>query len=123
MRPGDDPTSLGSILLAMGIISHEQLVKAVEEQDNSSIEIMLGKLLVANDIITSDQLEVALSAQMGLRSKKRESKARAQASIAEVGSARILELALSVRNKSEDNRQRRTGEGYPAINLTTTKKI
>lgn len=124
MKPHDDPTSLGAILLAMGVITSEQLNQAIQEQENSSIEIMLGKLLVANDVISGDQLEMALSAQVGLRSKKREYKARAQASIAEASSAHVIALASSVRAKSEFNRKRTTGEAFPAITdqLLSSKK-
>jgi len=124
MNPKDDPTSLGAILLAMGIINSHQLECAVEEQADSSIEVMLGKLLIANGLISSDQLDMALSAQVGLRSRKRDVKAKAQAAIAEEGSAQVIALAASVREKSSAAKKRATGDTFPAVTagLLSSKK-
>jgi len=82
MNPKDDPTSVGLILIKMGVITKEDLVAAIDEQDNSSIEYLLGKLLVANGVCSKEQVEIALAAQQGMRSNEDHKKAVAIASIA-----------------------------------------
>lgn len=85
MSPKDDPTSIGAILVKMGAISEEELLAAVEEQSNLSIEHLLGKLLVANGICSAEQVEVAVAAQRDMRSEDEHKQAVA---IADIASAR-----------------------------------
>lgn len=67
MNPKDDDTSLGNILLEIGMITEEQLEKAVERQQNSSIEQMLGMVLVHEGYCTKETIEDALSMQASMR--------------------------------------------------------
>jgi len=53
----------------MGVISQQQLDKAVELQSRSSHEELLGMILVHHRICSSDDVEAALSAQASLRAK------------------------------------------------------
>ena len=100
--PKDDPTSIGSILVAMGVITMDQLLVAIEEQTSASKDVLLGKLLVASGFISHEQLEIALGAQEGLRSKKKVHRAHASATIAERSSAAVVEIAQSVRKHSAE---------------------
>jgi len=113
--PKDDETSIGSILMAMGAVTVEQLKVAVEEQKIASEDVLLGKIMVASGCISPEQLEVALSAQAGLRSKKNVKRAYAQASIAESSGAVVVGIASLVRKQSEITRKSRTGQDYPAV--------
>ena len=81
----DDPTSIGAILLKMGAITEAELKKAVDEQENLSIELLLGKLLVANGVCSLEQVEVAIAAQRDMRSGDEHKGAMA---IADIASAR-----------------------------------
>jgi hypothetical protein len=113
--PKDDPTSIGSILVSMGVISIGQLNRAMEEQRTASRDVLIGKLLVAAGFISNEQLEVALNAQTGLRSKKPVVRANAQAEIAEQSSAAVVRIAGHLRKQSADTRRSRTGEGHEAV--------
>jgi hypothetical protein len=100
MGPADDPTSLGAILISMGIISNEQLDQATEEQRAASPDEMLGAILIANRHITDKQLDMALSAQHGLRSTAKSAQAMANAEIAHTGVLRVMAMAARIRQKS-----------------------
>jgi len=113
--PKDDSTSIGSILVSMGVISIGQLSRAMEEQKNSSQDVLIGRLLVASGFISNEQLEVALNAQTGLRSKKSVVRANAQANIAEQSSAAVVRIAGHLRRQSAETRKSRTGEGHEAV--------
>ena len=113
--PKDDPTSIGSILVSMGVISVGQLHRAVEEKANASQDVLLGRLLVAAGFISNEQLDVALNAQTGLRSKKPVVRAKAQAYIAVTSSATVVKMAEHVRRHSDDTRRSKTGDDYAAI--------
>ena len=108
-------TTLGSILVAMGALSEEELEEAVQEQEKSSIEQLIGKILVANSAITTQQLDIALSAQDGLRSKKKHIKAGAQAVIATHSSDKVIAVAGRIRKKSATMRKTLTGESLLAV--------
>lgn len=82
MNPKDDPTSLGAILLELGLVTQEQLEAVVEQQRHMREETMLGVLLVHNGILTQTELDIALSAQRGMREDNRTNQALAVADIA-----------------------------------------
>jgi len=115
MLPKDDSTSIGSILVAMGAITEEQLREAIQEQHNARMEVMLGKLLVANGIISSHQLEAALQSQHDLRSGKKHKRAMAQSRIAEQGVGAVLALATRLRVSAQETKERITGTEFPKI--------
>ena len=56
---------LGALLLSSGVISHEQLERALELQKESKER--LGDVLVQSGIITEQQLIEALEMQLGVR--------------------------------------------------------
>lgn len=82
MKPKDDPTSLGAILLELGLVTQEQLDEVVEQQRHMREETMLGVLLVHNGILTQSELDIALSAQKGMREDNRTNQALAVANLA-----------------------------------------
>ena len=82
MDPKEDPTSLGAILLALDLISEEQLTNAVEKQQKMREETVLGLILVSEGLITSAQLDVALSAQASMRTNGKHGLAMGVADIA-----------------------------------------
>lgn len=65
--PKNDPSSIGRILLAQGLLSQEQLDHALELQKDESL---LGKILVREGVITEAQLNVALIKQAAMRAGK-----------------------------------------------------
>jgi hypothetical protein len=114
-QAADDPTSIGAILIAMSAITPEQLVEAVEQQERSTLEHLLGKLLVADGHCTSEQLDIALAAQEAMRSKDKKRQALAVAEIATVrkrgtngARQRLIERSASIVRKA-------TGQGHPAV--------
>jgi len=93
----DDTTSLGYILVAMGLVTPGQLAAVLEEQEKVSLELLIGKLMVANHMISTDQLDKALKIQEKLRSKNKSVRAKTQANIAQTGSANVIQLASRLR--------------------------
>jgi hypothetical protein len=112
--PQDDPSSVGQILVDMGLVTRGQLGRAVEMQERSSIEQLLGKLLVAEGHISNKQLDMALNAQAGLRSKKETDQAKAQAAIASENCSSVVLMSQALRRKSSTIR-RATSEGHAAV--------
>lgn len=112
MKPADDPTSLGSILVTMGMITEDQLAEIVELQERATVDQLIGRLAVAEQLITADQLEEALSAQAGLRSKSKPKRALAQAKIVELSAAVITGAATRLRARAAEVRKASTGQGY-----------
>ncbi|MGW8179337.1 MAG: hypothetical protein ACWGQW_11335 [bacterium] len=66
VRPEDDPTSIGNILIQMGFISHNDLSRMVKEFKISKEE-MLGEYFVRHTQLTVEQLEMALIRQQNMR--------------------------------------------------------
>jgi hypothetical protein len=99
MRPKDDQTSLGNILVNMGLVSQDQLAEAVLEQQQTSIEVLMGKLLVADGVISEEQLQRALEIQQGLRSKHKYDRALAMSEVATFTHTRVVELASVAKSK------------------------
>lgn len=122
--PRDDTEvfSIGTILVKMKAVGREDVERVLEEQSKMSSDELLGALLVRKGIITEEQLEVALSAQEGLRSKRPHVRAMAAASLAVRSSDGVRALAGRVRDAVDGCRRRRTGEGFPAVTLTAEKK-
>ena len=119
MNPHEDPTSLGAILLELGLVTHEQLEMVIKQQRLMREETMLGVLLVHNGILTQTELDIALSAQRGMREKSRIKQAMAVANIA-IGRhrrqtlhdrrERIIEKGTQIIKHISDNYATVTGE-------------
>ena len=115
LPPSADPTSIGCILVAMSVVTPEQLSDAVAQQERASLEHLLGKLLVADGHCTSEQLKIALEAQEDMRSRDTRKQAMAVAEIAKHrkrgtngARSRIIERSASIVRKA-------TGSGHPAV--------
>lgn len=113
--PSDDPTSLGCILIAMSAVTPDQLSEAVEQQRMSSIELLLGKLLVADGHCTGEQLEIALAAQEAMRSKDKRKQAMAVAEIATHRKRLANGARLRIIERSASIVKKATGQDHPAI--------
>lgn len=120
--PDQDSTSLGQILVAMGACTSLQVTCAAEEQRKASEDRRIGMFLVAHGVVSREQLEAALEAQTGLRSKKRHLRALAQADIAEKSGDCLTRFALMVRHKSSEVKRKTTGSGHPAITAAMLAK-
>lgn len=115
MNPKDDPTSIGAILLKMGAISEAELAAAVDEQENLSIEHLLGKLLVANGVCSIEQVEVAVAAQRDMRSDDEHKQAVA---IADIASARKKVVGVHQQrliHRGEQVARKATTGTFPAV--------
>lgn len=116
--PNDDTQSysLGVILAKMmKVADHGEIVNVVEEQRRMSDEEVLGQILVARGLIDREQLEVALQAQQGLRSKNKHERAMAMARLSEVSGGKIIEFAEAIRKESIACKRSQTGDAHPAI--------
>lgn len=116
--PSDDTQdySIGVILTRMmKVANDEQIEQALKQQRRMSEEEVLGSILVARGVIDADQLEVALHAQKGLRSKNKHKRAMAMAAISEASGAKIIEISRAIRDNAASVRRSLTGEGHPAI--------
>jgi len=98
MIPKDDPTSIGSILLAMDAVNKYQLDEAVRDQRASKEDVLLGVLLVHKGYCTRDQLSAAIDKQASLRGNNRSKRALALADIA-LGRKPSLEVYKSFVDK------------------------
>jgi hypothetical protein len=114
-RDDTETFSLGTILVKMKVATREQIASALAEQKQMSEEEVLGQLLVARGVIDTEQLQVALNAQDGLRSKSRHTRAMAMSRLAEASSRRVVQLAGAVRRSASEARRLTTGTGHPAI--------
>jgi len=81
MNPKDDETSLGRILLELEIINEDQLRKALDRQENSSLEQVLGMVLVHEGYCTKEDIDYALSAQESMRAGRHKEVRKAVAAI------------------------------------------
>ena len=82
MSAKDDPTSLGLVLVEMGVITEDQLREAVERQENSTLEQLLGAVLVHEGFCKKEDIEAAISAQESMRRGKKVQHAMAVADLA-----------------------------------------
>lgn len=62
-----DPTSIGSILMKMGVVTRAQVEEVMEEQIRLREDALLGKLLVAKGYCTNEQFDLAMEAQRLIR--------------------------------------------------------
>jgi hypothetical protein len=93
MSPKDDQTSLGNILVNMGAITQEQLDKIIEEQKMSPLDVLMGKLLVADGYVAEHQLAAAMEVQQGLRTASKYQRAMIMSQIAVRTSQRLVASA------------------------------
>jgi hypothetical protein len=56
--------NIGNILLRMGFLSKEQLIKAIERKLSADRDQLLGEILIAQNAITRSQLDLALEMQV-----------------------------------------------------------
>ncbi len=115
MNPKDDPTSIGAILVKMGVVTEDELALAIEEQANASIEHLLGKLLVANGVCSMEQVEIALAAQQGMRSDEEHKQAVAIASIAMTRKQMVRVAGRKMISRGEEIAEKSGSGLYPAV--------
>jgi hypothetical protein len=113
-RAGRDDTEIGSILIAMGVCTSRQVEIAAKKYKEDALDKRLGTYLVAQGHVSRQQLDMAVNAQAGLRSKKRHRRAMAQADIAESSSVANLSLARNLRKRAAAVRST-TGQDHAAI--------
>jgi hypothetical protein len=124
MSPKDDDTSLGYILHELGVISKEQLDSALEKQRDSTIEQLLGMVLVHEGYCKKDDIEMALSAQKSLRNgsnRKDVRKALAAMDFA-ITKKKSNGSRLSTIRKAAEFYRHRTGQGFPAVLVKAEEK-
>jgi hypothetical protein len=66
LTPEEDLTSIGNILIEMGLISKEKLIELVKEFQVSKEEL-LGEFIVRHTHITEEHIEIALVRQRAMR--------------------------------------------------------
>jgi hypothetical protein len=71
LPPEEDPTSIGNILVSMGLLTEEKLAELVEDF-KASKEELLGQFIVRRTELTEHQIEVAWLRQKRLRGKTNE---------------------------------------------------
>jgi hypothetical protein len=106
--------SLGTILTKLRLVSTHQLAEVLEIQRSMTGDERLGEILIARGMIGRDQLEIALAAQIELRSPCRTTRALAAARLSEATGARVLEFAGELR-RSSDELRRRTDGAFRAV--------
>ena len=115
-------STLGEILIRMKVVTEAQLDQTLAMQEQMSPEEMLGQILVAQGIIDNDQLQVALDAQKGLRSKDRTKRALAMSRLAQVSGQKVVAMVSNLEATSHaclrSYGRERTPE--PAVMLTKT---
>lgn len=114
IRPEDDETSIGRVLIAMGVCTPGQVARAAELQRKAPEDERIGVFLVAHGHASVEQLRLAINAQVGLRSKAKHKRALAQATIAQQSGAAVVSFADRVRSRAAEV-SKKTGQGYPAV--------
>jgi len=104
MSPKDDRTSLGNILVDMGLITRDRLDEVVSEQQRATVEMLMGKLMIADGILSEEQLAQALEIQRGLRSKHKYERAMAMSEVASFTNSKLMELASVAKLRVETMR-------------------
>lgn len=113
--PKNDPTSLGSILLKMGVLTQEELEMAVEMQERSSKELQLGNQLVAYEVCTREQIDIALRAQEQMRSEDNGDQALGVADIAQYRRRATSDERKKLVSRADEVVRKATGQVYPAV--------
>lgn len=120
-NPQDDASSIGNILLSMGVISEAQLWDVLVEQQKLREDQLLGKLLVASGIVSVAQLEQAMTMQKAMRSKKPAEAALANADVAIARHRRnsVIAMRERIERKSHaivrETTRRITSQDHPAV--------
>jgi len=116
-----DPTSIGGILISMGVLTPEELVEVLLEQEQLRKDHLVGRLLVASGKVSRAQLERAMRMQQAMRDKSKPQAAIAMAdyAISQHQSQESIEASKRLQHKSHLvlNRARRISsqDGFPAI--------
>lgn len=69
LPPEKDPSSIGNILVSMGLIKQEELEKLVIEFKKTEDQL-LGEFLIKKSIITTENVELALIKQRAMRNER-----------------------------------------------------
>ena len=99
----EDPTSIGNILLELGLISRLQLSEALRWQE----EHLLGKILVEHRMITQESLDMALLKQRLARGNMTAKEKRVEAT-------RLLNQTLEAAGAMRRSFESVTLSGYAA---------
>jgi hypothetical protein len=110
-----DTSFIGRILVQTGVIDEELLHRAVSEQHRHSYDQRLGDQLVAAEIITPEDRDVALRLQTDLRSKGHFKRATAMATLAKACVKQSNCKAEQLTAEATHLRRKITGQGHPAI--------
>jgi len=97
LNPADDPTSIGCLLISLGVTTDDQLRAAVVVQRDAEPDTLLGMVMVAKAMITPEQLEQAVKMQRDLRGRRKDRQALAQAALAEASMDRAVAAAHHMR--------------------------
>lgn len=114
MNADHDTTSLGAILVSMGVITEEELTSAIEFQRRSSIEQLLGNQLVVMDVCSKEEVEQALAAQEKMRESPR-GHAVTMCDIALARKREVQEEREKLAEKTDRVVRKVTGMDHPAI--------
>lgn len=115
---------VGVLFEKLKIATREDITQAVEYQREASAEELIGEILIANGVISREQLHLVLELQQKLRSRSRTVRAMAAADIADMTRGKVISFAERMRKASEEIRRQTTGTGHPAItsNMLETEK-
>lgn len=67
LSPAQDPTSLGNLVLAEGLLTEDEFDELMDEFNDTRIESLLGRFLVTRGVITEEKLELLLIRQKAKR--------------------------------------------------------
>lgn len=114
-------STLGEILIRMKVVTEEQVDEALALQERMSPEEMLGQVLVAQGMIDTDQLQVALDAQKGLRSKNKAKRAMAMSQLAQASGSKVVAMVSRLEATSRECLRSYGRERTPEPSLMLTK--
>ena len=97
MAAASDPSSLGNVLMELGYVTQEELDRVLDLQ--TTLDSLMGSLLLSEGVISEKQLRQATEIQQGLRSKSKYDRAMAAAGVAELTNARVIDLTSAVGEK------------------------
>lgn len=117
--PRDDTEaySIGTILVKQHLIAREELNEVIDIQRRMSEDELLGELLVRRGLITPGQLDTAIAAQRGLRSRRHHERALAAATLAVDSGTRIQGQCAEVNEVIKDLRRKRISDQIPTVRL------
>lgn len=121
--PRDDPTSLGNVLLELELITQDQLDQALQEQRDLRGDDLLGKLLIANGFVSVEEIEIAMSAQAGMREPRKSKRAMA---VADLAIERRRRKSMIIRRcnllEQAEQVQKSLSDDYPAVTAAMLAK-